>query len=138
MQRRSITAGKQRSQRNQRRRLPGSMNLNRPLQIQRQRQERLPKKAGGRYKFKDEGNGAGRQAGATNVKGRRQKRNLKPSWTRRGAVAPMTSPNVELSIFPSTACGPKNWAWLKALKASTRNWRDFASVRRTFLSRARS
>jgi len=32
--------------------LPGSMNLNRPLQIQ----LRPPKKAGGRYKFKNDGN----------------------------------------------------------------------------------
>ena len=34
-------------------------------------------------------------------------------------------------MLPSTACGPKNCAWLNALKASTRNCRDFASVSRT-------
>ena len=30
----------------------------------------------------------------------------------------MTWPKVALSIFPSTACGPKNCAWLNALNAS--------------------
>jgi hypothetical protein len=39
-------------------RLTGSVNLNRPLQGQKQRQRRSPKKAkaGGRYKFKGNGN----------------------------------------------------------------------------------
>ena len=56
-----------------RQRLPGSMNLNRPLQVQRQRQRR-PARAG-RYKFN--GNGviqiqrqqSRRDAGASKVKG---------------------------------------------------------------------
>jgi hypothetical protein len=50
--------GKSTATADQPRRLPGPVNLNRPLQGQKQRQRRPPKKAiaGGRYKFKGNGN----------------------------------------------------------------------------------
>lgn len=35
-------------------------------------------------------------------------------------------------MLPSTARGPKNWAWLKTLKAAIRNWSDLAFVSRIF------
>jgi hypothetical protein len=50
-----------------------------------------------------------------------QKKNLAPNCTSLGGAALITWPKVELAMFPSTACGPKNCAWLNALKASSLN-----------------
>src|ERR1700675_3561916 len=56
----------------------------------------------------------------------------------RGGAALITWPNDLLLKSPSTATGPKNWAWLKVLNVSNRNCSAFDSENRNVRSRAKS
>src|SRR5208337_3473863 len=66
---------------------------------------------------------------------RAQKRNFKANCPMRGSFAPVTLPNV---AEPKVPVGSPNWAWLKRLKNSARNWSDILSVSFVSLSSPKS
>jgi hypothetical protein len=62
-----------------------------------------------------------------------QKINFKATCPMRGGRALVTTPKVPLRKLPVGFPGVPNWAWLKVLKNSNRNWSILDSVRVMFL-----